>query len=198
MKARFLALLLWGIASLFASTGVHAYALFLEASSNAVTVGQTITLSVKLDDPSLLGAFDFALGFDPLLLEAQTPSVTGFDALGGADGSSSNVDSTAGVVTVSAFHNLGYPAGALGPVTLTTIDFKALAVGSSVLSVTAAELGLNLPDPNSTAIPDISDAVTTIRITNRNRIPEPGSLALAGLALAAAGIGGLRRRRAGV
>lgn len=198
MKARFLAPLLLGLTSLFASAGAHAFAIFLEASSNTASVGQTITLNVKLDDPSLLGAFDFTLGFDPSQLEAQSPSVVGFDALGGADGGFDNVDNTTGVVTVSAFHNLGYAAGAPGPVTLATIDFKALAVGSSVLSVTAAELGLNLPDPNSTAFPDISDAVTTIRITSPNRIPEPGSLALLGLAVAAIGFGGQWRRRAGV
>ncbi|MFO1320011.1 MAG: cohesin domain-containing protein, partial [Burkholderiales bacterium] len=180
MKARFLALLLWGFASLFASTGVHAYALFLESSAASVDVGQSFSLSVKLDDPASMGSFDFTLGFDPLRLQVQNQTIGGFDPA--PDFSSSSVNNTTGEFTASAFQAAGYAAGAPGPVTLSVIDFKAIAAGSTVLSVTAAELGLNLPDPNSTATPNLSDAVITIRITNPNRVPEPGSLALAGLA----------------
>lgn len=72
------------------------------------------------------------------------------------------------------------------------------APSSAEFSVTGASLGFNLPDPNSSAEPDLSDARTSITIRTQGTgtpVSEPAGLALGALALALAVMPRRRRQR---
>lgn len=191
MKARFFSLMLWVLASVSAPQVVHAYSISLTQSATSVSVGGSVSVDVVLDDVSSMASYSIGLQFDPSLLEGIAGDLKGFDPIGVplATNSSFGVGSFAGAEAMGT----GYPEATPGPITLATLTFKALATGSAVVQVSSALLTLN--DLAATEIePTIANSVT-IRITNPStRVPEPGMLALAGLAFAVAGWSTRRRR----
>lgn len=198
--SRFAAVLLVALAGSLAHQAAHAYALFFQTSPNPVnvSVGDTFTVRVMLDDPASLASYDFTLGFDKTLV-----SLTGATAQTFAANFTSTIDNVVdGIGSFSSFDLSGLAADAAGPITLAEVSFTALADGSTTISVLdplevrrQPSLGFNLAA--DTAKPDISDARSDVNIrTGTVRVPEPASLALLGVAIVAAGVGAARRRAA--
>ncbi len=196
-RFRFAAVLLFALAGSLAHQAAHAYALFFQTSANPVNVGDTFTVNVMLDDPASLASADFVLGFEKALVSLTGASSSSFGA-----GLTSLVDDANGRAAFSLVDGgVGFAANATGPISLVEVSFKALAEGSATIEVLTAphtlSLGLNLQAPRDTVTPDVSDARVDVRIRNRTvQIPEPESLALLGIAIAAAGVGAVRRRSA--
>jgi hypothetical protein len=191
-KFRFLAALLLALAGSVVHQAAHAYVLTLQASPNPVSVGGNVVVSVMLDDPAAFASADIGLTYSSSLLKiiGRTPLIP-FISQGGP------IDEAAGTMSFSFFDPIGLAANATGPVSLAQFTFEAIAEGSAAIALTYGDLGFNLPDPASTAVADVSDARAEIRITSGTvRVPEPGSLALLGVAMAAAGYAATRRRRA--
>ncbi len=190
-KFRFLAVLLFALAGSVVQQAAHAYVLTLGASPNPVSVGGNVVVSVMLDDPASFASADLGLTYTSSLLKIidRTP-LNPFLSQGGA------IDEAAGTIVFSFSDPFGLAANATGPVTVAQFLFEAIAEGSAEVALTSGDLGFNLPDPASSAIADVSDARAEIRITDGTvRVPEPGSLALLGVAMAAAGYAASRRRR---
>ena len=107
--------------------------------------------------------------FDPLLLSAASPMVTGF-----------------------ATNPLGIgPADFSGPLTLATLQFKALKAGTSGLSVSGnafPDLGLAFFELPFAPI----SGSTNVTATSASAVPEPMTLSLLAIGLSA---GALRNRR---
>jgi len=195
---RFVAALLLALAGSVAQQSAHAYALFFELSpaTNPVEVGSAFTLKVMLDDPSLLASADISLRFTGPVSFSNVAFVA-FDGVPGG-GLDLSVPGTP-TIQLSGFAVLdGFPDAAPGPMTLASVDFLTTGTGSATFEITNAFLGVALPaDPNSTVVPDLSDARLTVRVVDpTQKVPEPGSLALVGVAVAAAGLTARRRRAA--
>lgn len=191
-KFRFFAVLLLALAGSFVQQAAHAYVLTLQASPNPVSVGGNVVVSVLLDNPASFASADLNVTYNSTLLKIidRTPLIP-FLSGGGA------INEAAGTMAFSFSDPFGLAANATGPVTVAQFLFEAIAEGSAVVALTSGDLGFNLPDPASSAIADVSDARAEIRITGGTvRVPEPGSLALLGVAMAAAGHAAARRRRA--
>jgi hypothetical protein len=191
-KFRFAAALLLALAGSVVHQAAHAYVLTLQASPNPVSVGGNVVVSVMLDDPKFFTSADIGLTYSSTLLKIidRTPLIP-FINDGGP------INEADGTILFSFLDPFGLGKDATGPLAVAQFTFEAIAQGSAVVFLTSGDLGFNEPDPDSTFIADVSDARAEISITGRTvRVPEPGSLALLGVAMAAAGYAATRRRRA--
>lgn len=190
-KFRFAAALLLALAGSLAQQAAHAYSLTFQTSANPVNVGDNFTIKVLLDDPAYLGSADLFMEFDNALVEATGASSPSFLA-----NFLPTLDNPQGKASFGMVDAIGFDATAAGPITLVEMAFKAIAEGSASIALVApTELGFNTPPSGEIVLPGLQGARVDVRITGRTRpIPEPGSLALLGVAMAAAGYGATRRR----
>ncbi len=205
MKTRLLGWLV-ALASVAWAPMASAYSLFLTADPSAVAPGGQIRIGVGVDDAASLSSFQFALQFDATVVQPGTPSFSTTGTLidpAGSDLADASfpftVDVTPSIGLIDVFaESLEGLKSSTGsgvllyllfdvPSTATAPDTADFIVGDSLL-------GFNLADPNSSAVPDVSDARVTVTIrTTGNPVPEPAGIALGVLALALAA--GARRRR---
>ncbi len=205
--SRFIGSCLLAAAVLWAPVS-HAYSLFLSTDPAAVLPGQSFKVGVNIDDAGDLASFQFSLAFDASRVQLGSPdhSVSGtlLDPAGSALADAFfpfGVLVTPGAGSVDVYaDSLGGLLSTAGGGVLLYLNFDVpsttAAPSSAEFSVTAASLGFNLPDPNSSADPDLSDARTSITIREPGtNIPEPSGLALGALALALAVMPRRRRQR---
>jgi general secretion pathway protein D len=157
----------------------------ITAGSATVHTGDTFTIQVSIADAQDLLAWQFDLAFDPSILQANSitegPFMSGFGTTLFVPGV---IDNGSGLISLTAdsFNDLEpYPSG---DGVLAEIEFTALAVGTSALTLSNLFLDFVTP-PEDVAVQ--AGAVTVLA-----RIPEPGTLALVALA---SGVLALRRRQ---
>lgn len=205
MKTRLLGWLV-ALATVAWAPMASAYSLFLTADPSAVAPGGQIRIGVGVDDAASLSSFQFSLQFDAAVVQPGSPtfSTTGtlIDPAGSnlADASFPfTVDVTPSVGLIDVFaESLEGLKSTTGSGVLLYLLFDvpstASAPGTADFIVGDTLLGFNLADPDSSAVPDVSDARATVSIrTTGNPVPEPAGIALGALALALAA--GARRRR---
>ena len=105
--------------------------------SAAVDVGGTVTLEILVTDVTDLFSFQFDLAFDPAVLQANGITEGGFLPSGGATFFiPGTIDNTAGLISFTADTLIGAIPGVSGDGTLAAVEFQALTVGSSAISLT--------------------------------------------------------------
>lgn len=172
---------------------VEAARIFIDPSSQNVTVGQTLTLDVRIADVIDLYAFEFDLGFNPSILSANDGGLEGaFLPSGGPTlFISGTIDNGGGTISFIANALNGSALGVSGSGILATMRFTALASGSSGINLfNPILLDSNVVD---IAVDSIQSGNVTITAATSN-IPEPSTLVLIGIGLA--GLELRRRRRA--
>ncbi len=160
----------------------------LSVGSATVSTGDTFTVPVSITGASDVFAFQFGLTFDAAVLQLQSISEGSFLGTAGSTiFAAGTIDNTNGTATATADTLTGTGPGASGSGTLADLTFKAVATGTSALTLG----GVILLDSNLNDIPfTTSNGAVTVSTAV---VPEPAGLAWIGaLALAAA----LRFRKA--
>ena len=158
--------------------------LFLPAIS-PVTIGDTFTLNLIVQDITDLAGWQLNIAFNPAVLKAV--SVNEGDFLSKDGGSTffqkGNINSTTGEITGLTVAHIG--AGSVsGTGTLLSINFEAKAAGEGSLTLHEVKLG----DPNGDAIPH-ELVITPITVSTSGDVNGDGQINVFDLILVAQNLG---------
>jgi hypothetical protein len=155
--------------------------------SLTVNQSQTFSLDIKISDVTDLYAYQFEIGYDPLILQATSITEGSFLSGGGTTNfTAGDIDNTAGTISLTANTLQGLISGVSGPGILATIGFGPSGIGSSTVSLSNVLLldsGLN----------EISASTGNGNVTVSS-VPIPATVWLFGSALAGLGLFGKRRK----
>lgn len=178
-QPRFLALAL-GLALALSATVSEAVPILpnLEGGLATVNVGDTFMIDVSITDAVDLTNYQFDLGFDALILQANSVTEGSFLATGGGTlFIVPFIDNVTGLISGVSNSLLAFP-GVNGSGQLAVIEFTALASGTSAL--TFASPFVNFLDGGFT-VTNGSVCVTNGGAGCGGAVPEPSSLVLMGL-----------------
>lgn len=152
----------------------------LSIGSATVNTGDTFNIAVDIAEASDLYGFQFDVTYDPSILQLQSISEGPFLATAGSTFFiPGTIDNGAGDASSNADSLLGPGPGAAGSGTLAILDFRAIASGTSALSL--ANIILLDSNLNNIAFTSTDGSVTV----SSPSVPEPSSwaFAVAGLLL---------------
>ena len=179
---------------LFAASAISALAvpiLSVTPSSNNVTVGNTFSLFINIATVVDLYAWQLDLDFGPtgrltVPVSPINPAVGDFLGAGQTFLKGTVDNSLATIIAMAS--SLSGPAGVSGSGILASVQFNALTVGVSTISLS----NLLLYDSNLDQIFPGAPLSATVNIVAGAEIPEPSTFVLLGIGLAC---GALVRRR---
>ncbi len=125
------------------------------------SVNVPVTASVAVSNVTNLGAFEFTLGFDPVLLQVNSVSLGSFPNSSGRDFVlwDPQIDNARGMATVRAFSTGTTPVGPDGCGTLCLVQVMPRAAGSARLTLS----GVQVTDIQGVPIPSsVSDGMLSI------------------------------------
>lgn len=167
---------------LLAGTGVaFGDTILISPASQNVSIGQTFTLDINIDQIPDLYDYQFSLTFDPKLLAAQSV-MEGVLFADTSDSffSSGTINNSAGRITTVADTLIGNVPGVAGPGTLATVQFKAIAAGTTSIDFSPVD-DLILEDSHLNVLTVTAQSgQITVAATS---IPEPATVSLLALAL---------------
>jgi hypothetical protein len=166
------------------------HAITLSAGSARVNVGDIFSIPISITDAVDLTSFQFDLSFSASILQVTATGVTESPFFTQGDITVFNpgtVDNTNGQI-LGVSDALTFQAPVNGTGTLVNIEFQAIAVGMSPLSL--SNVFVNLSDSGFTI------ANGQVTVVAQTQVPEPDTVALLGLGLAALGVRRWARRRA--
>jgi general secretion pathway protein D len=111
-------------------------------------VGDSFKVNVMINQATRVGSIPFHVAYDPKILQFVSSSEGGFLKSDGASTIFNAQASTLSEVFV-ALARIGVPAGVAGGGVLCTLEFKAIAAGSSSLTFTEA----SVLDPQGQPLP---------------------------------------------
>jgi general secretion pathway protein D len=162
--------------------------LSIEPPSKTVQPGQHFSLNAFITDVTDLFAFEFDLAFDPTVLSTisviEGPFLPGGGSTFFVPGS---IDNTVGTITLTSGTLIGPIPGVSGSGILATINFQALALGTSPVTLS----NVLLLDSN------LADITASTADGTVSAVPEPSTLILliTGI-LGTVGHGWYRRKQA--
>ncbi|MBV9500208.1 MAG: PEP-CTERM sorting domain-containing protein [Acidobacteriaceae bacterium] len=154
--------------------------ILISPASQTVSVGQTFTLDINVDQIPDLFDYEFSLSFNPAVLAAQSVTEGAlFANTGDSFFSPGSINNTAGTIPTTADTLEGKVPGVSGPGTLAMVQFTAIAAGTTSIDFSPPH-DLILQDSKGNTL-----AVTahSADITAGTSIPEPATLSLLALAL---------------
>jgi hypothetical protein len=139
-------------------------------------LGDTITVSVEVDNVENLGGYQFTLGFDPTLVTYEFISDADFLSSTGRTAIPFTPDGEANQITFGAFTLASPNPGASGTGIMATATFTAIANGTLSLSLT----NVILSDPSGTQISTTTLSPLEVAITDSAPIASPTPTATGG------------------
>lgn len=135
---------------------------YVDPVRQTADVGDTVTVTIKVNDVTDLYVFQFDITFDPNVLEAVSISEGDFlSSHGATTGLAGTIDNTLGTITGITCALTG-ATGATGSGTLATVTFNALADGTSNIVLS----NVVLSNSSLTEIPSTSEdgSVTVVTV----------------------------------
>ena len=176
------------LAALFGPGSMGAVTIQISPLTTSVTVSDSVTVDVIVNDVIDLFSFQADVSFDPGVLQASAVTEGTFLPTGGSTFFVPGViDNVLGSISFTADSLIGAIAGVDGTGTLFSLDFEALAAGSTQLSIS----NIILLDSSFGVI----DAAPVGGSVIASDVPEPGSVACLILGLSASAVLLRRRRR---
>lgn len=172
-------ILAWGLGVALALSATVSEAVpIVDVGSATVSVGDTFAIGVSITDAADLTNYQFDLGFDALILQANSVNEGTFLATGGGTlFIAPFIDNVTGLISGVSNSLLAFP-GVNGNGLLAMIEFTALASGTSGL--TFANPFVNFLDSGFT-VTNGSVCVTNGGAGCGGAVPEPSSLWLVSL-----------------
>lgn len=157
-------LLLLGLTISFAPRdGLAVPILSIEPPSLLVQLGKSFSLDVRISGVADLFAFQFDLAFNPFFLSAGSITEGPFLPSGGTTSFiPGTVDNTLGTITATADTLIGAIPGVNGSGVLASVDFQALGVGNSPITLSNVILLNSDINDIPVSIVDASITVTPI------------------------------------
>jgi len=148
--------------------------------TRTIAAGQPFSLDITVGSAADLYAFQFDLGFNPAVLSA-TGIVEGplLKTAGSTFFVSGAINNAGGTISATGDSLLSALAGVNGSGVLATVQFMALAAGSSAINL----FGVTLLDSALSGIPN-STATGSVTVTGPAVVPEPSTWLLLGTGLA--------------
>jgi general secretion pathway protein D len=163
------------------------------ASVSNVNVGSTISYDINISNVTDLYAFQFDLTFNPAIVSAVSIAEGSF--LSSPCGSTCFVpgviDNLGGTIAGNAGTLIGPPPGVTGSGTLAILTLQGVAAGSSSIGLVNALLLDSTPSP----ISNVSLQSGSVTVNGTVATPEPGSLLLLFVGMAASIFCGLFFRK---
>lgn len=177
-------LLLWNMPAVRAAT------ISVLPASTTSGVGGSFSVDINISSITDLYAYQFDLAFDPAILSA-TGVTAGLFLSGGAGFVPGIIDNVAGTITFTADSLTGPVSGVSGSGTLASLQFTALAPGTSALTLS----NLIFLDSQLLDIPIDTTNNGTVDVSGAAAVPEPGQFLPVLVTLLGCGYWGRRLRR---
>lgn len=159
-------LLLWNV------PGVSAATISVQPTNTLAGVGGSFSVDINIASITDLYAYQFDLAFDPAIVSA-TGLTGGLFLSGGTGFVPGIIDNVAGTITFTADSLTGPVPGVSGSGTLATIQFSALAPGTSALTLS----NLVFLDSLLLDIPIDTTNNGTVDVSGTGAVPEPSQFA---------------------
>jgi hypothetical protein len=185
------------VATLFSSAAFADAVLTVAPSAGTVNNGSAFTVDVNISGVTDLYDYQFDLDFNPAVLQATGVVEGSFLSSGGATfflpGS---IDDSAGTIDFNADSLLTAISGVSGSGTLLEIEFSAIALGSSALTI-PDNSDLILQDSSGALISTGAPVNSQVQVKGHSNtgVPEPSGLVLLVAGLLACGALAEKNRR---
>jgi hypothetical protein len=150
-------------------------AIRFDPSSSTVPPGATFAVNVAVDNAADLGGFQFTMTFDPAVVKVQNVALGSFlGSTGRTVGAVGPVTPTVGTCKFGGF-SYGAAAGPNGTGTVVSLTLQAVAVGSSNLTFTAAQLTNTQWDPLTVVTPTVVSGAVTVWVATLGDVNADGA-----------------------
>ena len=146
----------------------------VQPRSTSITLGDPLTVDIKVSGGDHLASYDFKLQYDPSILTITAPATNVIDGAflnPTVNVAYRSVNNTVGIVQFSAYSNAGLNNGASGDGTLATITFQSLIAGTS--NLTLSNVLLVKDDLDATLQPNTITNNSVMVATPSNSSPAP-------------------------
>jgi hypothetical protein len=149
-----------------------------DPSSKTVLPGASFVVKVAVDNATDLGGAEFALTFNPAVVTVVTVTLGSF--LGSTGRSAAGVipiiNNTTGTAKYALYSSGTTGAGPNGTGTVAQITMQAVAVGSTTLTFTKAQLTDTQWNPLTVVTPTMTSGTVTVRVSKLGDVNGDGAV----------------------